>query len=65
MNRRKTKRERELVADISKATQVFCDSYYDPKCSGCNNCPLHLYLSSDCRENYVQYLLRKEEKEHD
>ena len=40
MSRRKAKSDRELIADLTDRTKLFCDSYYDPAIKGCNNCPL-------------------------
>lgn len=31
MSRRKSKSDRELIADLTDRTKLFCDSYYDPK----------------------------------
>ena len=36
MNRRKTKTERELMADVSKRTLIFCEKY-----NRCSKCPLN------------------------
>ena len=57
MSRRKLKSDRELIADVTKRTKLFCDSYYDPKTVGCSNCPLIQYDIADCREAYMHYIL--------
>ena len=53
--RRKTKSERELVADIHKTFTVFC------KANECNKC---VYRYSECCEvDYVAELILKDKKE--
>ena len=39
---RKTKGERELIADINKRFKVFCNESYDLDGTGCMNCDLDL-----------------------
>lgn len=60
MNRRKTKTERELIADINKRADLFCASYFSPILKGCDDCPLRKYEYSDCRISYIVYLLERE-----
>lgn len=58
MNRRKTKSERELVADVSKSTLIFCD-----KQGRCKNCPLTSIKDAynvGCMVAYLIYLLEHE-----
>ena len=50
--RRKTKIERELVADINKAFDIFCN-----KMEYCRNCPYN--KCENCRLEYVKDLLKK------
>ena len=57
MSRRKLKSDRELIADVTRRTKLFCDSYYDTKTVGCSNCPLIHYDITDCREAYMHYIL--------
>ena len=53
--RRKTKSERELVADIYKTFTVFC------KANECNKC---LYRYSDnCEIDYISELILKDKNE--
>ncbi len=59
MSRRKSKSDRELIADLTDRVRVFCDSVYDNKTRGCKDCPLAQYETSDCRLAYVQYILSK------
>lgn len=63
MSRRKLKSDRELIADITKKTKLFCDSQYDPSMNGCKNCPLKVYDLTDCREAYLHYILFMNKKE--
>ena len=35
MSRRKSKSDRELIADLTDRVKLFCDSIYDPYFSGC------------------------------
>lgn len=52
--RRKTKKERELVADLHKTFGIFCK-----KNNSCLNCK---YIKSpNCFKSYVNDLLEKEE----
>ena len=58
MNRRKTKTERELIADVSKTTLIFCN-----KQGKCKNCPLYPIKEKHnvgCMEAYLIYLIQKE-----
>lgn len=48
-NRRKTKTERELVADINKTFQIFCHK------QDCHDCPYR--DAYDCRVEYLIDLL--------
>ena len=48
-SRRKTKTERELIADIHKTFNIFCKSKYKS--------------SSDCRLDWIIELLEKDNKE--
>lgn len=63
MSRRKSKTDRELIADLTDSTQHFCNSVYDEKTRGCKDCPLAQYETSDCRLAYMQYILEKKNKE--
>ena len=54
--RRKTKTERELVADINKTFDKFCDKHED-----CHVCD-YRYID-DCKEHYVLDLLKKYKRE--
>ena len=57
MNRRKTKSERELMADISKTTLKFCE-----KQGRCPKCPLQEIKEKHdipCAVAYVYYLIEK------
>ena len=63
MSRRKAKTDRELLADLTDRTKLFCDSWYDPAIKGCNKCPLVTLGFTDCREAYIRYLLNKGEVE--
>lgn len=58
-NRRKTKGERELIADIKKATLLLCTKYH--KEYGCRDCPLPEYSQEgeDCYITYVRYIFSK------
>lgn len=60
MNRRKTKTERELVADMSKSTLIFCE-----KQGKCKNCPL-VDIKNEynvcCMVAYLIYLLDERSK---
>ena len=58
-NRRKTKGERELIADIKKATLLLCTKYH--KEYGCRDCPLSEYIQEgeDCYIAYVRYIFQK------
>ena len=59
MSRRKSKSDRELVADLTDRVKLFCDSMYDPTASGCKDCPLAQYETADCRIAYIYYLISK------
>ena len=48
--RRKTKKERELVADIRKTHDIYCGKYFD-----CHQCPLH--DEDDCLLAWLKILL--------
>ena len=63
MSRRKNKSDRELIADLTDRTKLFCNSWYDPAIKGCNNCPLVTLGFTDCREAYIHYILNKGEVE--
>ena len=63
MSRRKSKSDRELIADLTDSTQHLCNSIYDEKTRGCKDCPLAQYETSDCRLAYMQYILEKKYKE--
>ena len=39
-SRRKTKSERELIADLNKRFKIFCNENYDLDNENCNNCPV-------------------------
>lgn len=58
MNRRKTKTEREIVADAKKTTMKFCEQQ-----GRCRNCPLnkikHEY-NVGCVVAYLIYLMEVE-----
>lgn len=58
-NRRRTKSERELIADIKKATLLLCTKYH--KEYGCRDCPLPEYSQEgeDCYITYVRYIFQK------
>ena len=58
MNRRKTKKERELVADISKSTMIFCNK--QGKCKSCPLVEIKDKYNVECPVAYVIYLLNKE-----
>ena len=53
--RRKTKTERELVADIHKAFEIFCNKHE------CMSCPYAKY--DDCKMEYVKDLLSIEHED--
>ena len=54
-SRRKTKTERELIADIHKTFNIFCKE---------NDCYKCIYKSSsDCRLDWIIELLEKDNKE--
>lgn len=58
MNRRKTKNERELVADMHKGTMIFCN-----KQKNCKSCPLTSIKDSKdvgCMVAYLIYILNEE-----
>ena len=59
MSRRKSKSDRELIADLTDRVKLFCDSVYDNKTRGCKDCPLAQYETADCRLAYMQYILSK------
>lgn len=65
-NRRKTKSERELVADIRKSAKKFCEQHN--KGFSCGDCPLtykiHIF-NYDCVLAYVHYILDKANKGED
>ena len=54
--RRKTKTERELVADIRKAHTKFCNKH-----STCKGCPLE--HAKDCTMEYIKMLFELEFEE--
>lgn len=58
MSRRKTKTERELVADIKKTHDVFCKKH-----ERCRDCPLG--KEKDCRLAYIIQLLELIEDEEE
>lgn len=60
---KKSKSDRELVADLTDRVKLFCDSMYDGKTRGCKDCPLAQYDTADCRLAYMQYILSKGEVE--
>lgn len=55
--RRKTKTERELVADINKTFSKFCNR------NSCVNCKFN--NSDDCKLEYIKELLAINEEEED
>lgn len=60
-NRRRTKSERELIADIKKATLALCNKHH--KNYGCYDCPLSEYVRQynwSCMLAYVHYITNKE-----
>lgn len=60
MSRRKLKKERELVADIRKAFNLY-------HCSGfpfCTRCPLEHYEGS-CELGYVEMLLKNHKEDEE
>mgnify|MGYP000115851024 FL=1 len=59
--RRKTKGERELIADINKRFKVFCNESYDLYGEGCMNCELDFEDEESCEIQYVKKLLGKDE----
>lgn len=63
MSRRKNKSDRELIADLTDRTELFCNSMYDSINHGCNKCPLVTLEFGDCRVAYIYYLLNKGEVE--
>ena len=67
-SRRKTKSERELIADLNKRFKIFCNENYDLDNENCNNCPvakilIQNTLVEDCRVAYIKMLLGKDNKE--
>lgn len=59
MNRRKLKRERELVADIRKTFMNFCKT-----ADTCADCKYHHCITTlDCMTSYVTDLVSQYEKE--
>lgn len=53
--RRRTKKDRELKADIKKSASFFCQN-------DCYNCELNKYKDeNDCIINYVKYIIFKED----
>jgi len=61
VNRRKTKTERELIADMSKSTLIFCD-----KQGKCKTCPLTDIKNANnvgCMVAYLMYLLDERGKD--
>lgn len=53
--RRRTKKDRELKADIKKSASLFCQN-------DCYNCELNKYKDeNDCIINYVKYIIFKED----
>ena len=58
-NRRKTKGERELIADIKKATLTLCNKYRNDY--NCGDCPLPKYAQEDedCYITYIRYIFSK------
>ena len=64
MSRRNSKSARELIADLTDRTKLFCDSYYDPKTSDYNENPLiHITQFTDCKIAYIHYLLEGDKNE--
>lgn len=59
--RRKTKGERELIADINKRFKVFCNESYDPEGVGCMKCELDFEDEESCEIQYIKMLLGKDE----
>ena len=57
MSRRKNKSDRELIADLTDRTKLFCQSYYDHTAWGCNKCPLVHSQFNDCRLAYIEFIL--------
>ena len=55
--RRKTKTERELVADINKTFTKFCNK------NQCNNCPFK--DADDCKLEYIKELLSSYKQDDD
>lgn len=63
-NRRKTKGERELIADIKKATLILCNKYRNGY--NCDECPLSKYVRQcnwSCMLAYVYYITNKKSAE--
>lgn len=58
-NRRRTKGERELIADIKKATLALCNNYHNNY--GCCDCPITKYVQEgeDCCITYIRYIFEK------
>ena len=53
--RRRTKKDRELKADIKNSASLFCQN-------DCYNCELNKYKDeNDCIINYVKYIIFKED----
>ncbi|WP_288710041.1 hypothetical protein [uncultured Clostridium sp.] len=59
--RRKTKGERELIADINKRFKVFCNESYDLYVAGCMNCDLDFASEESCKIQYIKMLMGKDE----
>ena len=59
--RRKTKGDRELIADINKRFKVFCTESYDLEGIGCMNCELNFEDEESCEIQYIKMLLGKDE----
>lgn len=64
-NRRKTKSERELLADIHKRTLLFCNDNYDYEEESCKYCLIEKEANKlgNCCLAYIQFLLKKEGKD--
>lgn len=60
--RRKTKGERELIADINKRFKVFCNESYDLEGIGCMNCELNFEDEESCEIQYIKMLMGKDEQ---
>ena len=58
MSRRKSKTEREIVADIKKLLQSYCKAY-----RGCRGCEFE--YSEDCELEFAKKLFSKAKRELD